>query len=124
MEKYPLWLDNREVGSVTVQTKGLYYHFMCACNIPTDIDFRVSVHCGENITDLGICVPDSGSFILRKQVPIKYIGQGQLRFYIGYKKQFCENVMLLCADKHFEKIASLESAKLMVRAGTHYIYWD
>lgn len=124
MEKYPLWYENKQIGNVSVQIKGLYYCFTGVCNMSADISFRVRVHCGERITDLGICVPEDGSYIFRKRIAMKNIGEGTLKFFVEESKQTDKNLIPLFADKPFAGIDALENAKLLLKDSTYYIYSD
>ena len=120
MEKYPLWFENKQIGDILVVKKGLYYRFECVCNMPVDFGYRIRVHCGTKITDLGICIPENGYFVLRMQLPMKRIGDGEMQFFLENHRQSNSALIPIFANKPFMEIENLENAKLVMKDGMHY----
>ena len=82
---YEIMLGGESVGQAVVRRQGLYYRFSCRCSLSGDVICRLKVRCGEKEQDLGILVPLEGGFGLEKMLPAKYLGQGNLEFYLGAK---------------------------------------
>ena len=120
MIEYPLLFEDKYVGDITVQMRGLYYHFVCICNKQIDLDYRICVYCGNKKTDLGICVPENGYFILRKQLAIKHIGNGVMRFCLEKKCNASGTMVPILESKPFERLEDIEDAKLVIEDGMYF----
>ncbi len=120
MEKYPLWFENKQIGDITVQKRGLYYHFDCICNMPIDFGHRIRVRCGTTVTDLGICVPENGCFTLRKQLPMKHIGDGVMQFFLENHQKSDSAMIPIFANKPFAGMEHIDNAKLVIKDGLYY----
>ena len=77
---YPIFYGEENIGSVTVQTQGLYTHFCCRCALPTGDICRIIAVYTEGTVDLGICIPRNGGFVTEKTVPTKRIYRSQPKF--------------------------------------------
>lgn len=70
------------VGKAELIRQGLYYRVICRCAIPDgDLCRLVAVWTG-GWKNLGIPIPDSAGFILQKSLPVKHIGDKELRFLL------------------------------------------
>lgn len=79
-ENYAVYFGNRPVGKVQVTRQGLYYHFLCRCQLTGDVMCRLWVSCGDKRESLGLVVPVDGGFGLNTSLPIKRLGEGELTF--------------------------------------------
>ena len=56
-ENYGVYFGNRPVGKVQVTRQGLYYHFLCRCELTGDVMCRLWVTCADKRESLGLVVP-------------------------------------------------------------------
>ena len=55
-ENYGVYFGNRPVGKVQVTRQGLYYHFLCRCELTGDVMCRLWVTCADKRESLGLVV--------------------------------------------------------------------
>ena len=122
MKTYEIRYADKAAGYAEVSTEGLYYKFYCRCRLPDNTLHRIFVYAGEKEINLGVCVPNHGEFILEKKLPIKYLGAGELSFYIG-KKSAGKGLRIVpvSEDKPFGAIAMLGDAQFVIHEGKPYI---
>ena len=65
-ENYGVYFGNRPVGKVQVTRQGLYYHFLCRCELTGDVMCRLWVTCADKRESLGLVVPVDGGFGLKE----------------------------------------------------------
>ena len=63
-ENYGVYFGNRPVGKVQVTRQGLYYHFLCRCELTGDVMCRLWVTCADKRESLGLVVPVDGDISL------------------------------------------------------------
>lgn len=105
MRQYPLLHNGIEVGKVSVIQEGLYCRIICECNQAHTRDCCVTAKTGDVCICLGKCSKDVSGYVLRRFIPTKILGGGELAFSIsnGGEKNFVE----LDPDKPFPQIALL-----------------
>ncbi len=114
--EYLIYLGSSPVGKAEVHRKGLYYHISCECCLQGEVMHNVWLTCGEKETNLGLCIPEGNSFILRKSIPIKTVGDGQMEFRVRPRhKSVAEKFVPIRADEPFAYLESLNSAILEKR---------
>ena len=84
---YGVYFGNRLAGKVQVLQQGLYYRFICRCQLTGDIVCRLTVTCGEKQESLGVVVPMDGGFGLDTKLPVKRLGQGNMTFMLSPKHE-------------------------------------
>ncbi len=116
--QFQIFEDGKSVGTATVIRQGLYYQISCICHLTDDTPCRINVICGNHCVDLGICVPMGSCFGVRTHIPIKRLGEGELRFVIAGRNQGNEERFVAVeSDKPFAYISQLKNARLAVRNG-------
>ncbi len=118
---FPIFFENRTVGEVQVQKKGLYYQFACQCTPPDHDIYRIVISCGNTEQSLGICVPDGKHFALSKQMPMKSIRDGEWEFYLRPKDAVNNIVAAVSEDAPFPLLDKLEHSSLLVENGEAFI---
>ncbi len=81
-DEYPVYCDEKEVGSVHIKKLGLYACFDGAAQLPHKGLWRAICFCDDQRVDLGICLFDGKSYIVRKQLPEKYLKGTHFRFEV------------------------------------------
>ena len=115
---YVVTFGNRPCGNVQVVKQGLYYRFICRCQLAGDILFRLRVSCGGCREDLGILVPTDGGFGLEKRIPVKYFCQGLPEFKLYAHVEEPEGKFVpIVPEEPFSYIAKLKSSYLVRRDG-------
>ena len=68
-----------------VAREGLYYRFSCRCRISGEVVCRLMIVCGDREENLGVVVPMEDGFGLKKKIPVKRLGEGNMEFYLVTK---------------------------------------
>ena len=119
--KFPIFSEEKEVGEVYVQTRGLYYQFSCVCTPPNSSIHRIILACDETENNLGICVPNGECFTLTKQVPIKNIKEGEWTFYLRAKDKENNLKVPVTENNPFHMLDKLEMSNLLIENGETFI---
>lgn len=115
---YSVTLSETPVGKVIVRQQGLYYHFSCRCDLPGDIVYRLMVICGAVRENLGILVPEKESFVINTKVPVKRIGEGNMRFIlVSLREQHQSTFIPISPEEPFAYIARLKQSFLTIQNG-------
>ena len=108
----------RPIGKVTVQKQGLYYRFICRCDLSGDIIYRLMVSCGTVRENLGVLIPQKGSFYLDTKLPVKRIGEGDMVFTLLPKQDACSGTFIpIYPEEPFSYISRLKKTFLMYENG-------
>ena len=115
---YEVLFGNKPCGKVQVHRQGLYYRFVCRCDLSGDILCRLRVSCGGRTEELGILVPMEGAFGLDKRIPVKRLGEGmpEFRLYTGHNAADGTFVPIM-PEEPFAYIARVKDAYLVRRNG-------
>lgn len=115
--EYEIYMGSECVGTAYVTTEGLFYHIYCLCQLSGSVPCRITVT-GDREADLGICVPLKDGFGIETRIPIKRVGNGELRFRVSPKHRAnTESFIPLSADEPFRYIQRLKDAYLLRRYG-------
>ena len=96
MTQYDVKFGTKTIGSVVVETIGLYTRFTCRCLCPTDGIFRVVAHYGSEAIDLGICTPEGSEYITTAKIPTNQIYAGTPRFCLV--RHDCDGAVCIPVD--------------------------
>lgn len=115
---YSVFFGSRAVGKVQVTRQGLYYRFLCRCQLSGDVVCRLHVRCGEREASLGVVVPTGEGFGLETRIPAKRLGEGEMVFSLvpkhdGPKERFVP----IYPEEPFAYISRLKDAYLEKREG-------
>ncbi len=80
LEKYCVYCDGTESGTVKVEREGLYYNFCGKLKLAKNKIWRIIASSQEGERDLGICLFDDPYFILSRKIPAKYMAGEQWTF--------------------------------------------
>lgn len=108
------------VGSVQVETKGLYRFFSCKCKPKVPGKYHLYAKIGEWEYNLGLCVPEEGSFVLRRSIPIKEIPHGDFQFLL-IKPVGHSEYMQVVSHQPFSWLMALKAARLVNQNGQLFI---
>lgn len=115
---YQILMGGKEVGTAKVIRQGLYYSFDCRCALSGEVICRVTVTCGEKTHSLGIPVPEGGAFVLRTRLPVKQLGEGQLRFQAQPNHRPVAGLFVpISPEEPFAYLSRLQDAFLEFREG-------
>lgn len=79
---YPVFYEQSPVGKVQLQKIGLYCSFYCRCRIVPGTVCRLVVQWKGGWENLGILVPEGDALELKRKLPAKRLGEGQLKFQL------------------------------------------
>ena len=118
---FKILYNDKVVGQAEIAKEGLYYRIHCACTLPNSSIHRITVKDGENVLDLGICVPVDDKFVVNARIPVKYIKGESPEFYLvsGANKG-----IPVATGKPFSQLDKLETARLQVTNGQSEIIID
>ena len=115
-QKYAVTVCGKQVGIVSVKRQGLYYHFSCRCCLEGNVIYRLVITVGHSSLNLGIPVPEGGSFTLNTKLPVKCIGEGDMSFTLVPKHEpFSGTFIPISPEEPFAYISRLRNAFLVLR---------
>ena len=121
MHKYKIMLDNKAVGEVISERKGLYITYSCQCDLPRGSMFSLWLRAGGEEMKLGILAPSDGSYTLTKSIPAKYIPQTAPEFILK-GKDVKNNFYPIDLLQPFSRIDSLLTARWGQQNGEAGLY--
>ena len=117
-EYYSITQNGNPVGKMAVSVQGLYYRFTGRCTLSREEIFRVEVTCGDRRESLGVLVPSGEEFVVDTRLPVKQLGEGELRFTVAPKRQEITGQFVPILDEEpFAYITRLKESFLEVRNG-------
>ncbi len=115
---YGVCFGNSLAGKVQVQRQGLYYRFICRCQLTGDVVCRLQVSCGNRKENLGIVVPIGESFGLDTKLPVKRLGEGEMVFSLIPKHEVVTGRFYpIYPEEPFGYISRLKDAYLTRKEG-------
>lgn len=115
---YEVLLGGQPVGKARVERQGLYYGISCRCKLSGEVIQKLEVTCGDHTESLGVLVPDGVDFVLKTKLPVKRLGDGELRFRIQPRhSEITGKFIPLSPEEPFAYLAKLENAFLEIRDG-------
>lgn len=108
---YPLYWDERRVGTVTLTRQGLYYALFCRCEAAGEM-LELRQGSGEV---LGLLAPAHGALELRRKIPIKHFSHNPA-FCVQPRPADAQAVEV-DASKPFAHLRQLPSAYLLIGQG-------
>ena len=116
---YGVYFGKQLAGKVQVLRQGLYYRFICRCQLTGDVVCRLGVTCGDKRENLGVVVPIDGGFGLDTRLPAKRLGEGKPEFSLTpkYEQQKMENFIPIYPEEPFAYIERLKEAYLTRKDG-------
>lgn len=115
---YSVTLCGKPAGKVLVQRKGLFYQFHCRCCLTDDSMYRLMVTCGTLQENLGILVPQDGSYVVNTKLPVKRIGEGELSFSLAPRHEIPTTAFIpISPEEPFAYIARLKKSFLTFQNG-------
>lgn len=111
---YGVYFGKKLAGKVQVQRQGLYYRFICRCQISGDVVCRLHVSCGDKRESLGVVVPMDGGFGLDTKLPVKRLGEGSMEFTLIPKHEVSEGTFVpIYPEEPFAYIERLKEGFLV-----------
>lgn len=114
--KYKIHDRGKVVGQASVERQGLYYCFTCSVNMQEEGLYRIIVFQNERKTDLGICLPCIGRYMLTKKIPIKNFTNGEFTFAIS-DGQSKDKFVPIVWQEPFAYLANLEKGRFAFEDG-------
>ena len=115
---YGVYFGSQLAGKVQVLRQGLYYRFICRCQVTGDVVCRLSVTCGNKRESLGVVVPMDGGFGLDTKVAVKRLGEGEMTFVLLPKHEVLTGKFVpIYPEEPFSYIARLKDAYLARKDG-------
>lgn len=111
---YEIKLGDRPVGKVQVRREGLYYRFICRCQLEGDSVCKVSA--GD--VSLGVLIPMGDGFGLETRLPIKRFDDKDWDFQIMPNRPVLDGRFVpLSPEEPFAYIERLKNAYLARQNG-------
>ena len=119
---YDVYMNGERKGTASVTKHGLYYSIKAHCSHPEREILHLLIH-GTNWTeDLGVMVPTALGWELKKQIPMKRIGEGTLRFSMERGTNTTEKE-LIDPTIALSSLSCLEQAYLEISGEQQYLVW-
>lgn len=116
-EYYGVFLGNHPVGKVQVVKEGLYYRFICRCQLPGSGMYKLFAACGEKNENLGLLVPIEDGFGLDTRIPAKRLGSGKMEFCLRPKQATSGHFVPIYPEEPFSYIENLKDGFLSMQNG-------
>lgn len=111
---YPVMFGNCQVGKIQIIRSGLYYRFICRCQLTGDVISKLQMDCEGIQTVLGIVVPFDGGFGLDTRIPVKKIPKGKPFFYLKPNKEaVTDRFIPIYPEEPFSYIEKLKQSYLI-----------
>jgi hypothetical protein len=121
---YSVAMNGQDIGTVSMVRKGLYVEIECACSYPQREFQRLYMVFDDKKLDLGILIPKGEEYVIRKKIPVKYLGNGSVSFRIepaaGCKNELVE----LFPDKPFPYVHRVTEGIFARKGNRRYIYFQ
>ncbi len=115
---YDITRGGEKIGKAEVKREGLYYRFSCNCDLTGEVVYRITVTCGGKTENIGIPVPEGGSFRLNTRLPVSRFGAGEPEFRaVPRHPEKQELWSPVIPETPFEYITRLENAVAEKREG-------
>ena len=114
---YAVTLNGKKVGTAALSRCGLYYEVACKCHADGDRMLHLVME-GNNFSEnLGLLIPMSGALELKKRVPAKRIGEGDIVFFLQGRHAEMAEFVPVAPDAPLPCLHRLKDAVFAVRNG-------
>lgn len=117
MKQYKIFLRDKAIGTVSVETDGLYTRFLCKCSFPDDRIYRIVADFGPIQTDLGVCIPQGECFVTKAKIPSKRINDQTPNFFAIPSLQADFAFVEIDPKNAFPYLSDLSTAKFSIQEG-------
>lgn len=108
---YPIYFEDKEIGTVNLQQSGLYYMVVCQCKLTGNKIFKLYAQCGDRVIKVGTPAPDGDGFSLHANLYLGNISIEQVRFFVLPADKIASRQCLTVTEyAPFPYIDSLECA--------------
>ena len=116
MKQYNVYRNEQAVGSVEMETQGLYYLIRCFCE-PCDDMVRLIDKCEKGDVAIGICGPAAWGYGIERKVPLKKLGSNGHTFRLENIHRTKEAFFTIQQNGEFELPEDLEKCRFSLREG-------
>ena len=114
--EHNLTYNGKNVGLIDVQIQGLFYKIRGRFSGVRELNPHIMVTCDDKETDLGVCVPCGKDWEINRCLPIKNVGIGDLRFFVGTEAE--DGLFIpICSNMPFAEIDKLTNGKFVNHLG-------
>lgn len=114
---YAVTIHGEKSGSVSLTRRGLFYEVICHCKATRDQMLNLMVKTKTTEENLGVLIPVLNGLELRKQIPIKRIGEGEPLFYLQVRQDKVNDFMPVNALHSFPWLHRLDECVFSIRNG-------
>ena len=98
--------------------QGLYYRFLCRCQLTGEVVCRLHVSCGGQQENLGVVVPTGDGFGLDTRLPVKRFREGKPSFSLIPKHEMASGQFVpIVPEEPFAYIERLKTSFLVRKYG-------
>ncbi len=110
---YDVTLGNQVMGTVLVSSIGLYWKFVCKCDLCGEVMYDLYLIMDGCERKLGLLIPFGDSFGMETKVSVKQLGEGNPRFIIKVRHGKIANGMIsVHINEPFRYLSALEKMYL------------
>ena len=114
--EYGVAMGDHRIGEAEVFREGLYYRIRCRVRLSGKVLCKVLVSCGTREDNLGVLVPEGDAFVLETRIPVKRLGEGELRFRVLPRHTELKGRFVpLAPEEPFRYLSRLKDARLVRR---------
>lgn len=68
--RYEVWLQERQVGEVSLETEGRFYILNCKCFLPSTGIYKLMALTSAKNISIGTLIPEKGEYLLKRSIPM------------------------------------------------------
>ena len=109
--EYPVRMGDMEVGKITLEQKGLYYHYTGCILIEATGIYRIFAITGQNRINLGVCQPSNGRWITKGKVSNHQLSLTDTQFIVISHSSDQTDVFLVDEGNPFPYLEQLSQCR-------------
>ena len=120
---YDVYMDGERKGVASVSQLGLYYFIQADCVHPKNEMIHLLIHGSNWSEDLGLMVPTSLGWELKKKIPVKRVGKGMLRFSMEEQGSSVTEKERIDPAIPLSSLSYLDQSRLEINGTTPYLVY-
>ena len=117
--KFDLCWNGKSVGSVTVESEGIYQRVQCAYRGITQ-SLGLFAMVDEKPVYIGLCIPERDTFGITRRIPASRL-RGAERFYLAQRNTQSEACVPVSETEVFPALDQLEHARFLMQDKAYLI---
>lgn len=122
LDKFCVYCDGQEAGTVEIKKEGLYYCFYGKLALAKNKIWRVIASSEDGEIDLGICLFEDPYYILSRKIPAKYMSGEHWSFKAVCPDDQRKKIISVSEDQPFEQLERITDGVYSTEEGSGIIF--